>query len=162
MQVEVALQRGLPGLREGEQVTDDWQEDLANRGRLFRHAVHTTREMEAAVAAWQLDMVPWQQAELTSPDSLMRDAGMLGLLTEEGERCPIRPSGAGEYIEGPKDSLGHPQQVAAQVELSTRTCVTGLEPPPLPPPGSASQTTTDATQAWPWGRDSECLAVGMG
>ncbi|KAJ9513741.1 hypothetical protein QJQ45_015505, partial [Haematococcus lacustris] len=64
MQVEVALQRGLLGLEEGEEVDNDWVEDPANRGRLLRHAVHTTREMEAAMAAWQLDMVPWQQAEL--------------------------------------------------------------------------------------------------
>ncbi|KAJ9522601.1 hypothetical protein QJQ45_019658 [Haematococcus lacustris] len=74
-------------------------------------------EMEAAMAAWQLDMVPWQQAELTNPGLLprpprpptpyaitptskcrarhvfidtrglygmMRDAGMLGVLTEQG------------------------------------------------------------------------------
>ncbi|GFH19068.1 hypothetical protein HaLaN_15957 [Haematococcus lacustris] len=54
---EVALQRGLLGLEEGERVDDDWVEDPANRGRLLRHAVHTTREMEAAMAAWQLDMV---------------------------------------------------------------------------------------------------------
>ncbi|KAJ9527004.1 hypothetical protein QJQ45_025285, partial [Haematococcus lacustris] len=64
MQAEVALQRGLLGLEEGERVDDDWVEDPVNRGRLLRHAVHTTREMEAAMAAWQLDMVPWQQAEL--------------------------------------------------------------------------------------------------
>ncbi|KAJ9527587.1 hypothetical protein QJQ45_025871 [Haematococcus lacustris] len=56
MQAEVALQRGLLGLEEGERVDDDWVEDPVNRGRLLRHAVHTTREMEAAMAAWQLDM----------------------------------------------------------------------------------------------------------
>ncbi|GFH32710.1 hypothetical protein HaLaN_31975 [Haematococcus lacustris] len=39
------------GLEEGEQVTDDWLEEPANRGRLLRHAVHTTREIEAAMAA---------------------------------------------------------------------------------------------------------------
>ncbi|KAJ9520255.1 hypothetical protein QJQ45_030284, partial [Haematococcus lacustris] len=109
--------RGLLGLEEGEEVDDDKVEDPAKRGRLLRHAVHTTREMEAAMAAWQLDMVPWQQAELTNPGLLprpprpptpyaitptsecrarhvfidtrglygmMRDAGMLGVLTEEG------------------------------------------------------------------------------
>ncbi|KAJ9527569.1 hypothetical protein QJQ45_025843 [Haematococcus lacustris] len=70
MQAEVALQRGLLGLEEGERVDDDWVEDPVNRGRLLRHAVHTTREMEAAMAAWQLDMVPWQQAELTNPGLL--------------------------------------------------------------------------------------------
>ncbi|KAJ9507593.1 hypothetical protein QJQ45_019225, partial [Haematococcus lacustris] len=117
MQAEVALQRGLLGLEEGELVNDDWVEDPVNRGRLLRHAVHTTKEMEAAMAAWQLDMVPWQQAELTNPGLLprpprpptpyaltptskcqarhvfidtrglygmMHDAGMLGVLTEEG------------------------------------------------------------------------------
>ncbi|KAJ9510456.1 hypothetical protein QJQ45_015933 [Haematococcus lacustris] len=72
MQAEVALQRGLLGLEEGERVDDDWLEDPVNRGRLLRHAVHTTREMEAAMAAWQLDMVPWQQAELTNPGLLPR------------------------------------------------------------------------------------------
>ncbi|KAJ9508810.1 hypothetical protein QJQ45_028131 [Haematococcus lacustris] len=117
MQAEVALQRGLLGLEEGELVDHAWVEDSANRGRLLRHAVHTTREMEAAMAAWQLDMVPWQQAELTNPGLLprpprpptpyaltptskfqarhvfidtrglygmMHDAGMLGVMTEEG------------------------------------------------------------------------------
>ncbi|MGQ3286103.1 hypothetical protein, partial [Bosea sp. (in: a-proteobacteria)] len=72
MQAEVALQRGLLGLEEGELANDDWVEDPVNRGRLLRHAVHTTREMEAAMAAWQLDMVPWQQAELTNPGLLPR------------------------------------------------------------------------------------------
>ncbi|KAJ9517310.1 hypothetical protein QJQ45_016678, partial [Haematococcus lacustris] len=65
MQAEVALQRGLLGLEEGERVDDDWLEDPANRGRLLRHAVHTTREMEAAMAAWQ-------QSELTNPGLLPR------------------------------------------------------------------------------------------
>ncbi|KAL6749183.1 hypothetical protein V8C86DRAFT_3032208 [Haematococcus lacustris] len=72
MEAEVALHRGLLGLEEGELVDHDWVEDPANRGRLLRHAVHTTREMEAAIAAWQLDMVPWQQAELTNPGLLPR------------------------------------------------------------------------------------------
>ncbi|KAJ9518862.1 hypothetical protein QJQ45_026141 [Haematococcus lacustris] len=66
MQAEVALQRGLLGLGEGEKVDDDWVEDPANRSRLLRHAVHTTREMEAAMAAWQLDMVPWEQSQPTN------------------------------------------------------------------------------------------------
>ncbi|KAJ9530707.1 hypothetical protein QJQ45_014873, partial [Haematococcus lacustris] len=57
MQAEVALQRGLLGLEEGEVVNHAWVKDPANRGRLLRHAVHTTREMEASMAAWQLDMV---------------------------------------------------------------------------------------------------------
>ncbi|GFH08550.1 hypothetical protein HaLaN_03530 [Haematococcus lacustris] len=70
---EVALQRGLLGLEKGERVDDDWLEDLANWGRMLCHAVHTTREMEAAMAAWQLDMVPWQQSELTNPGLLPRD-----------------------------------------------------------------------------------------
>ncbi|KAJ9534227.1 hypothetical protein QJQ45_006949 [Haematococcus lacustris] len=39
MQAEVALQRGLPMLEEGERVDDDWLEEPANRGRLLRHAV---------------------------------------------------------------------------------------------------------------------------
>ncbi|KAJ9518098.1 hypothetical protein QJQ45_010018 [Haematococcus lacustris] len=66
MQAEVALQRGLLGLEEGEVVNHAWVEDPANRGRLLRHAVHTTKEMEAAMAAWQLDMVPWEQSQPTN------------------------------------------------------------------------------------------------
>ncbi|KAJ9532329.1 hypothetical protein QJQ45_010369 [Haematococcus lacustris] len=159
MQAEVALQRGLLGLEEGELVDHAWVEDPANRGRLLRHAVHTTREMEAAMAAWQLDMVPWQQAELTNPGLLprpprpptpyaltptskcqarhvfidtrglyvmMHDAGMLGVLTEEGVTSlkkfrngalpdPARP---GHYIEGPKDS--HVSAPCSQVLASPR------------------------------------------
>ncbi|KAJ9531326.1 hypothetical protein QJQ45_006774 [Haematococcus lacustris] len=142
---EVALQRGLLGLEEGERVDDDWVEDPVNRGRLLRHAVHTTREMEAAMAAWQLDMVPWQQAEHTNPGLLprpprsptpyaltptskcqarhvfidtkglygmMHDAGMLGVLTEEGVTSFKKfrngalpdPAVPGNFIAGPKDS----------------------------------------------------------
>ncbi|KAJ9509375.1 hypothetical protein QJQ45_001818 [Haematococcus lacustris] len=145
MQAEVALKRGLLGLEEGERVDDDWVENPANRGRLLRHAVHTTREMVAAMAAWQLDMVPWQEAELIShgllprpprpptpyaltPTSkcrarhifidtkglngMMRDAGMLGVLTEEGVTSLKKfrngalpdPAEPGKFIEGPKDS----------------------------------------------------------
>ncbi|KAJ9525864.1 hypothetical protein QJQ45_009279 [Haematococcus lacustris] len=145
MQAEVALQRGLLGLEEGERVDDDWVEDPVNRGRLLRHAVHTTREMEAAMAAWQLDMVPWQQAELTNPGLLprpprpptpyaltptskcrarhvfidtrglygmMHDAGMLGVLTDEGVTSLKKfrngalpdPAVPGNFIAGPKDS----------------------------------------------------------
>ncbi|KAJ9513162.1 hypothetical protein QJQ45_029347 [Haematococcus lacustris] len=139
MQAEVALQRGLLGLREGEKVDDDWVEDPANRGRLLRHAVHTTREMEAAMAAWQLDMVPWEQSQPTNlstrpprpptpyaltPTSkcrarhifidtrglygLMSDAGMLGVLTEQGVTSEDKfrngaipdPARPGHYIEG--------------------------------------------------------------
>ncbi|KAJ9517796.1 hypothetical protein QJQ45_004146 [Haematococcus lacustris] len=144
MQAELALQRGLLWL-EGGQVTDDWLEDPANRIRLLRHAVHTTREMKAAMAAWQLDMVPWQQPELIShgllprvprppapyaltPTSecqarhvfidtrglygVVRDAGMLGLVTEEGVTSLTKlrngalpdPGKPGKHIEGPKDS----------------------------------------------------------
>ncbi|GFH26762.1 hypothetical protein HaLaN_24965, partial [Haematococcus lacustris] len=101
--------------------------------------------MEAAMAAWQLDMVPWQQAELIShgllprsprpptpyaitPTSkrqvrhvfidtrglygMMHDAGMLGVLTEEGVTSLAKfrngalpdPARPGHFIEGPKDS----------------------------------------------------------
>ncbi|KAJ9522310.1 hypothetical protein QJQ45_008109, partial [Haematococcus lacustris] len=142
---EVALQRGLLGLEEGERIDNDWLEEPANRGGLLRHAVHTTREMEAAMAAWQLDMVPWQQPELIccqgppgtpyalTPTSkcqarhafidtkglygLMRDASMLGVLTEEGVTSLKKfrngalpdPAEPGKYIEGPKDSQVKPQ-----------------------------------------------------
>ncbi|KAJ9528465.1 hypothetical protein QJQ45_020354 [Haematococcus lacustris] len=102
-------------------------------------------EMEAAMAAWQLDMVPWQQAELTNPGLLprpprpptpyaltptskcqarhvfidtrglygmMHDAGMLGVLTEEGVTSLKKfrngalpdPAVPGNFIAGPKDS----------------------------------------------------------
>ncbi|GFH20469.1 hypothetical protein HaLaN_17596 [Haematococcus lacustris] len=66
MQAEVALQRGLLGLEEGEVVNHAWVDDPTNCGRLLRHAVHTTKEMEAAMAAWQLDMVPWEQSQPTN------------------------------------------------------------------------------------------------
>ncbi|KAJ9514641.1 hypothetical protein QJQ45_028355 [Haematococcus lacustris] len=97
MQAEVALQRGLPGMEEGEVVNHAWVEDPANRGRLLRHAVHTTREMEAAMAAWQLDM---------------SDAGMLGVLTEQGVTSLTKfrngalpdPANPGGYIAGPANS----------------------------------------------------------
>ncbi|KAJ9527256.1 hypothetical protein QJQ45_025517 [Haematococcus lacustris] len=143
MQAEVALQRSLLGLGEGEKVDDDWVEDPANRGRLLRHAVHTTREMEAAMAAWQLDMVPWEQSQPTNlstrpprpptpyaltPTSkcrarhifidtrglygMMSDAGMLGVLTEQGVTSEDKfrngaipdPAKPGHYIEGPANS----------------------------------------------------------
>ncbi|KAJ9514222.1 hypothetical protein QJQ45_012196 [Haematococcus lacustris] len=159
MEAEVALQRGLLGLEEGELVDHDWVENPANRGRLLRHAVHTTREMEAAMAAWQLDMVPWQQAELTNPGLLprpprpptpyaitpsskcrvrhvfidtrdlygmMRDAGMLGVLTEAGVTSMTKfrngalpdPAEPGKYIEGLKDS--HCIEVSARSILKDR------------------------------------------
>ncbi|KAJ9533841.1 hypothetical protein QJQ45_026932 [Haematococcus lacustris] len=80
MQAEVALQRGLLGLEEGERVDDDWVEDPVNRGRLLRHAVHTTREMEAAMAAWQLDMCQARHVFIDTKGlyGMMHDAGMLG------------------------------------------------------------------------------------
>ncbi|KAJ9525779.1 hypothetical protein QJQ45_003396 [Haematococcus lacustris] len=97
------------------------------------------------MAAWQLDMLPWRQAELTNPGLLprpprpptpyaltptskcrarhvvidtwglygmMRDAGMLGVLTEEGVTSLKKfrngalpdPAEPGQFIEGPKDS----------------------------------------------------------
>ncbi|KAJ9530106.1 hypothetical protein QJQ45_023381 [Haematococcus lacustris] len=87
----LVTRRGLLGLEEGELVDDDWLEDQANRGRLIRHAVHTTRDMEAAMAAWQLDMVPWNKCrarhvfiDTKGLYGMMRDAGMLGVLNEEG------------------------------------------------------------------------------
>ncbi|KAJ9527103.1 hypothetical protein QJQ45_025201, partial [Haematococcus lacustris] len=106
--------QGLLGLGEGEKVDHDWVEDPANRGRLLRHAVHTTREMEAAMAAWQLDMC---QARHIFIDTnvlygLMSDAGMLGVLTEAGVTSLDKfrngalpdPANPGHYIEGPENS----------------------------------------------------------
>ncbi|KAJ9504941.1 hypothetical protein QJQ45_021229, partial [Haematococcus lacustris] len=165
MQAEVALQRGLLGLGEGEKVDDDWVEDPANRGRLLRHAVHTTREVEAAMAAWQLDMVPWEQAEPTNlvtrpprpptpyaltPTSkcqarhifidtrglygLISDAGMLGVLTEQGVTSLNRfrngalpdPARPGHYIEGPPNSKAEVQRLR-DVEQSLMGTVDGLQ-----------------------------------
>ncbi|KAJ9534867.1 hypothetical protein QJQ45_017244, partial [Haematococcus lacustris] len=111
MQAEVALQRGLLELEEGERVDDDWVEDPVNRGRLLRHAVHTTREMEAAMAACKC------KARHVFIDTrglygMMHDAGMLGVLTEE-EVTSLKkfrngalpdPAVPGNFIAGPKDS----------------------------------------------------------
>ncbi|KAJ9508788.1 hypothetical protein QJQ45_028099 [Haematococcus lacustris] len=166
MQAEVALQRSLLGLGEGEKVDDDWVEDPANRGRLLRHAVHTTREMEAAMAAWLLDMVPWEQSQPTNlstrpprpptpyaltPTSkcrarhifidtrglygMMSDAGMLGVLTEQGVTSLDKfrngalpdPAVPGHYIEGPANSkVVHTDGVAISVMF--------LRPKPAAPP----------------------------
>ncbi|KAJ9527012.1 hypothetical protein QJQ45_025292 [Haematococcus lacustris] len=114
MQAEVALQRGLLGLEEGERVDDDWVEDPVNRGRLLRHAVHTTREMEAAMAAWQLDMCQARHVFIDTKGlyGMMHDAGMLGVLTEEGVTSLKKfrngalpdPAVPGNFIAGPKDS----------------------------------------------------------
>ncbi|KAJ9511387.1 hypothetical protein QJQ45_029800 [Haematococcus lacustris] len=174
MQAEVALQRGLLGLEEGELVNDDWVEDPGNRGRLLRHAVHTTREMEAAMAAWQLDMVPWQQAELTNPGLLprpprpptpyaltptskcsvrhvfidtrglygmMRDAGMLGVLTEEGVTS-LRSSGTvanrwDALLPDPRrQKLASPKHSFAQIVHTDGVAlsVMFLRPKPAAPP----------------------------
>ncbi|KAJ9525395.1 hypothetical protein QJQ45_003208 [Haematococcus lacustris] len=81
MQAEVALQRGLLGLEEGELVDHDWVEDPANRGRLLCHAVHTTREMEAAMTAWQLDMGLY---------GMMRDGMTLRPVYSEAKRSQVR------------------------------------------------------------------------
>ncbi|KAJ9518930.1 hypothetical protein QJQ45_026229 [Haematococcus lacustris] len=116
---------------------------LAGAKVLLGHSTSTSADLgetEAAMAAWQLDMVPWQQSEptnlLTRPPrpptpyaltptskcqarhifidtrglyGLMRDAGMLGVLTEQGvTSLPKFRNGAlpdsakpGHYIEGP-------------------------------------------------------------
>ncbi|KAJ9510050.1 hypothetical protein QJQ45_011725 [Haematococcus lacustris] len=223
MQAEVALQRGLLGLREGEEVDHDWVEDPANRGRLLRHAMHTTREMEAAMAAWRLDMVPWQQAELIShgllprpprpptpyaltPTSkcsarhifidtkglygMMRDAGMLGVLTEEGVTSLKKfrngalpnPAEPGKFIEGPKDSqvanrwdallpdprrqkLASPKQSFAQIVHTDGVAlsVMFLRPKPAAPPAEPPRMGKHMGAANPLAHlDAEWLGVDPG
>ncbi|KAJ9514798.1 hypothetical protein QJQ45_028478 [Haematococcus lacustris] len=121
MQAEVALQRGLLGLEEGEEVDDDWVEDPANRGRLLRHRrkvsdlLRTSHSRLIRTCNCALNQVPGSAClhRHSGPTRhMIRDAGMLGVLTEEGVTSlkkfrngalpdPARP---GHYIEGPKDS----------------------------------------------------------
>ncbi|MGQ3249798.1 MAG: hypothetical protein ACT6SB_16860, partial [Aeromicrobium sp.] len=55
MRDEVARQRRLLGLGQGVVVNDAWLERGVNRGSLLRHAVDTSRQLEAANVSWQLD-----------------------------------------------------------------------------------------------------------
>ncbi|KAJ9514026.1 hypothetical protein QJQ45_021088, partial [Haematococcus lacustris] len=62
MRDEVAWQRRLLGLGQGEVVNDAWLERAVNRGSLLRHAVDICRKLEAAHVSWQLDWADWQAA----------------------------------------------------------------------------------------------------
>ncbi|KAJ9519156.1 hypothetical protein QJQ45_007718 [Haematococcus lacustris] len=62
MREEVARQRRLLGPRQGVVVDKAWLERKVNRGRLLRHAVDTSRQLEAAQISWQADWADWQAA----------------------------------------------------------------------------------------------------
>ncbi|KAJ9515232.1 hypothetical protein QJQ45_002361 [Haematococcus lacustris] len=62
MRDEVARQRRLLGVGEGVVVNDAWLERAVNRGSLLRHAVGTSRQLEAANVSWQADWADWQAA----------------------------------------------------------------------------------------------------
>ncbi|KAJ9510691.1 hypothetical protein QJQ45_027679 [Haematococcus lacustris] len=62
MRDEVARQRRLLGLGQGVVVDKAWLERGVNRGSLLRHAVDTSRQLEAAHVSWQLDWAVWQAA----------------------------------------------------------------------------------------------------
>ncbi|GFH15857.1 uncharacterized protein HaLaN_12166, partial [Haematococcus lacustris] len=103
----------------------------ANMGRLLRHAVHTTREMEAAMAAWQLDMVPWQQSEPTN-----LEAGPQG---PENSQVASRwdallPNPRRQKLASPKhrfDQVVHTDGVAISVMF--------LQPKPAAPPAELTR-----------------------
>ncbi|KAJ9519518.1 hypothetical protein QJQ45_000610 [Haematococcus lacustris] len=50
---------GQPGLS-GVVVTKAWRQMGVNRGSLLRHAVDTSRQLEAAHVSWQADWADWQ------------------------------------------------------------------------------------------------------
>ncbi|KAJ9530885.1 hypothetical protein QJQ45_028830, partial [Haematococcus lacustris] len=187
MQVEVALQRGLLGLEEGEKEDDDWVEDPANLGRLLRHAVHTTREMEAAMAAWQLDMVPWEQSQPTNlltrpprpptpyaltPTSKCRarhifidTRGLYGLMSDAGMLGVLTEAGV------TSEDRFYDRDVSAA--LNIRRCAVGPGPrptelcywtnrPAMPKPGEPGQDWVEIPDkplvlGWP-----ELLFLGIG
>ncbi|GFH33425.1 hypothetical protein HaLaN_32796, partial [Haematococcus lacustris] len=62
MRDEVARQRRLLGVGQGVVVDKAWLERRVNRGSLLRHAVDTSRQLEAANVSWQLDWADWQAA----------------------------------------------------------------------------------------------------
>ncbi|KAJ9523786.1 hypothetical protein QJQ45_019982 [Haematococcus lacustris] len=62
MRDQVARQRRLLGLGQGVVVDKDWLERGVSRGGLLRHAVDTSRQLEAANVSWQLDWADWQAA----------------------------------------------------------------------------------------------------
>ncbi|KAL6759961.1 hypothetical protein V8C86DRAFT_3024644 [Haematococcus lacustris] len=60
MRYEVARQRRLLGVGQGVVVDKAWRGRNVNRGGLLRHAVDTSRQLEAAHVSWQLDWADWQ------------------------------------------------------------------------------------------------------
>ncbi|KAJ9508846.1 hypothetical protein QJQ45_028162 [Haematococcus lacustris] len=60
MRDEVARQRRLLGVGEGVVVNKAWRQRGVNRGSLLRHAVDTSRQLEAAHVSWQADWADWQ------------------------------------------------------------------------------------------------------
>ncbi|KAL6751662.1 hypothetical protein V8C86DRAFT_2774231 [Haematococcus lacustris] len=60
MRYEVARQRRLPGVGQGVVVNKAWRRRGVNRGSLRRHAVDTSRQLEAAHVSWQADWADWQ------------------------------------------------------------------------------------------------------
>ncbi|KAJ9528931.1 hypothetical protein QJQ45_000494 [Haematococcus lacustris] len=62
MRYEVASQRRLLGVGQGVVVNKAWRQMGVNRGSLLRHAVDTSRQLEAAHVSWQLDWAVWQVA----------------------------------------------------------------------------------------------------
>ncbi|KAJ9506533.1 hypothetical protein QJQ45_019591 [Haematococcus lacustris] len=98
MRDEVARQRRLLGLGQGVVVDKDWLESKANRGSLLRHAVDTSRQLEAANVSWQLDWAAHHiKLDTRAIYGLMRTAGMLpaDITSEEKFRSGVA---------GPQDS----------------------------------------------------------
>ncbi|KAL6761947.1 hypothetical protein V8C86DRAFT_3131194 [Haematococcus lacustris] len=60
MRYEVTRQRRLLGVGQGVVVNKAWRQMRVNRGSLLRHAVDTSRQLEAARVSWQLDWADWQ------------------------------------------------------------------------------------------------------
>ncbi|KAJ9520833.1 hypothetical protein QJQ45_014024 [Haematococcus lacustris] len=60
MRDEVARQRRLLGVGQGVVVNKAWRQMRVNRGSLLRHAVDTSRQLEAAHVSWQADWADWQ------------------------------------------------------------------------------------------------------
>ncbi|KAJ9523288.1 hypothetical protein QJQ45_023974 [Haematococcus lacustris] len=60
MRYEVARQRRLLGVGQGVVVNKAWRGRNVNRGSLLRHAVDTSRQLEAAHVSWQADWANWQ------------------------------------------------------------------------------------------------------
>ncbi|GFH33073.1 hypothetical protein HaLaN_32388 [Haematococcus lacustris] len=60
MRYEVARQRRLLGVGQGVVVNKAWRQRGVNRGSMLRHAVDTSRQLEAAHVSWQADWADWQ------------------------------------------------------------------------------------------------------